>query len=407
MPNQLEALRTALASLYTVERELGRGGMATVYLARDLKHDRNVALKVLRPELAASLGPDRFLREIRFVASLTHPQILPLHDSDECDGFLYYVMPFVEGGSLRSHMDREGRLPVDEALSIARAVTAALDHAHRRDVLHRDIKPENILLQEGQPLVADFGVARAISECCDDLTGVGMTVGTPAYMSPEQAAADEVLDGRSDLYALACVVYEMLTGEPPFAGVGPQQTMARHATEAARPIRMLRADVPAPVEAVLAKALAKDPAHRHAYAREFGEALAVAALQGDPGATDVTAPSIREHAIAVLPLVNASPEPENEYFSDGVTDELINALAQVEGLRVASRTSVFALKGEKKDVRSIAAHLGVSAVLEGTVRKAGNRIRVTVQLTDVSDGRHLWSEQYDRKMEDVFALQED
>ncbi len=403
----VERLRAALADRYEIQQEIGAGGMATVYLADDLKLRRQVAVKVLRPELAAALGLERFQREIETTANLNHPHILPLFDSGEADGFLFYVMPYVEGESLRDRLNREKRLPIGDALQIARAVADALGFAHSHDVIHRDVKPENILLHAEHPLVADFGVARAITACCDDLTGVGLTVGTPAYMSPEQAAADEDLDGRSDQYALACVVYEMLTGEPPFAGGSPRQTMARHATELAPPIRTLRADVPGPVEAVFKKALAKDPAHRHASTREFGEALAAAALQGDSGPTDVAAPSIRDHAIAVLPLVNASPDPENEYFSDGVTDELINALAQVDGLRVASRTFVFALKGEKRDVRSIGAHLGVSALLEGTVRKAGSRIRVTVQLTDVADGTHLWSEKYDRKMEDVFALQED
>src|SRR5437867_1641332 len=218
MADQLARLQAALADRYTIERELGRGGMATVYLAQDLKHHRKVAIKVLKPELAAALGPERFLQEIEIAAGLTHPHILPLHDSGEATGLLYYVMPYVEGETLRNRLDRAGQLPVAEAVQIVREVADALSHAHSHDVVHRDIKPENILLEAGHAVVSDFGIARAIRAAAGaSLTATGLAVGTPAYMSPEQAAGDSVLDGRSDVYALGCVLYEMLAGEPPFA----------------------------------------------------------------------------------------------------------------------------------------------------------------------------------------------
>ncbi len=406
MAQDLERLTAALASEYAIERELGRGGMSTVYLAHDVKHDRRVALKVLHPELAMSgYHPERFFREIRTVASLTHPQILPLHDSGEADGFLFYVMPFVDGDTLRTRLLVENRLEIREALRIARGVAGALDYAHRQDVLHRDIKPENIFLHEGHVLVSDFGIARAISACCDDLTEAGLAVGTPTYMSPEQASASPEVDGRSDMYSLGCVVYEMLTGAPPFVDGSSWKTLSRHVSEQVPPVRTLRPEVPLAIDEAVIRTLAKDPADRFRSMAEFGDAL-----KASPTAlkrADVRAAVGEDRAIAVLPLVNESADPENEYFSDGMTDELIAALAQVEGLRVVSRRSVFALKNEQIDVRAIGAKLGVSAVIEGTVRKIGTRLRITVQLTDVTEGIHLWSERYDRELEDVFSVQEE
>ena len=406
MPAVPERLQAAVADRYRIEEEIGRGGMATVYLAEDLKHARKVALKVLLPGAGAhGYEPQRFLREIRIAARLSHPQILPLHDSGECDGMLYFVMPYAGCETLRDRLNAEGALSVDAALRITYAVATALGYAHRHNVLHRDIKPENILLQEGEPVVADFGVATAISAAGGDniyITDRGFAVGTPAYMSPEQASAERDLDGRSDLYSLACVLYEMLAGQPPFAGSGPRATMARHAIEPPVPIRSLRPNVPAPVESALQRALAKVPAERFATMEEFCEALSAPSLPPPP-----SAPAHAGRAIAVLPFVNASADPENEYFSDGMTDELITALTKVEGLYVASRTSVFALKNVREDIRTLGARLNVTAVLEGSVRKAGNRLRITVQLTSVADGRTLWSERYDREMADVFAIQDE
>src|SRR3954463_4796253 len=378
MPAVPEQLQAAVADRYRIEEEIGRGGMAAVYLAEDLRHGRKVAIKVLLPAPGHSYEPQRFLREIRIAARLSHPQILPVHDSGECDGLLYFVMPYAGCESLRDRLDREGQLPIDAALRITRAVGAALGYAHRHHVIHRDIKPENILLQEGEPVVADFGVATAMSAAGGDniyITDRGFAVGTPAYMSPEQASAERDLDGRSDLYSLACVLFEMLSGQPPFAGSGPRATMARHAVEPAPSIRSLRPTVPLAVDQALERALAKDPAARFATMQDFCDALVT------PVPTPMPVPGAQQsRAIAVLPFVNASPDPENEYFSDGMTDELITALTKVEGLHVASRTSVFALKQVREDVRTLGARLNVSAVLEGSVRTAGNRIRITVQL---------------------------
>ena len=381
--------------------------MATVYRAEDLKHGRRVAIKVLRPELTA-LGyqPERFLREIRIAARLTHPQILPLHDSGESDGVLYYVMPYIGRESLRGRLQRERQLPVEVAVRFARSIAGALDYAHRQDVLHRDIKPENILLVEGEPVIADFGVARAISAAgADTDTAPGLAVGTPAYMSPEQASADHELDGRSDVYSLACVLYEMLAGRPPFTGPNPRAVMARQAVASPAPLRAQRPEVSEHTERVILRALAKEPADRFSTAAAFAEALGAHDSGIEPSGAGGELRNRR--AVAVLPFVNASPDPENEYFSDGMADELINALANVEGLRVASRTSAFAYKGVRQDIRAIAAALNVSAAIEGTVRRAGSRLRITAQLTNASDGRLLWSERYDREAEDVFALQDE
>jgi serine/threonine-protein kinase len=275
-------------------------------------------------------------------------------------------------------------------------------------VIHRDIKPENILLQEGEPVVADFGVATAISAAGGEnvyITDRGFAVGTPAYMSPEQATAEPGLDGRCDQYSLACVLYEMLAGDPPFAGTGARATMARHAIEAPAPIGLRRPNVPAAIERALARALAKEPADRFPAMADFADALVAAVPEIVPAAAPGTAREAR--TIAVLPFVNASGDPENEYLSDGITDELIHALGNVEGLNVASRTSVFALKGLLEDVRNLGARLGVSAVLEGTVRRAGNRLRITAQLSGVAEGRTLWSERYDRELADVFEIQDE
>ena len=392
----------SLAARYDVERELGQGGMATVYLAEEKKHGRKVAIKVMRPELAASVGSDRFLREIGIAARLSHPHIVPLIDSGEAEGLLYYVSPFIAGGSLRNRLDREERLSIRDALRIAQEVGAGLDYAHREGFVHRDVKPENILFADGLALLADFGVARAT--CGADgapVTGAGVALGTPEYMSPEQASGEPDIDGRSDVYSLACVVYEMLAGQPPLRGDSPRATMAKHVTESPRPVRMLRPEVPTGVEETLGRALAKDPAHRFRTVAEFMAALAGEASRRARVVETAT------RSIAVLPFVNASSDPENEYLSDGITDELIVALAKVEGLRVTSRTSVFALKNKPQDVRAIGALLGASVVLEGTVRKVGSQLRVTAQLTSTDDGRLVWSQRFDRTLEDVFALQDE
>ncbi len=421
MDDAVLARAPALAARYAIERELGRGGMARVYLAVERKHGRHVAVKVLHPTVAASLGPDRFLREIGIIAHLTHPHVVPLIDSGEADGLLYYVTPYLRGGSLRERLQREPRLSVADAVRIAQEVASALDHAHRAGFVHRDVKPENILFADGMALLADFGVAR-ISEsqpaggagggtdaretAHDSLvTTEGMALGTPAYMSPEQAAGDRAIDAASDIYSLGCVVFEMLAGEPPFAGSTPQRVMARHVTERPRALRTLRPELPVAVEGAVARALQKERTHRFASAGLFVGALAEGGAVVAGGGSSVARRATQ--SIAVLPFVNASASAENEYLVDGITDELINALSLVDSLRVASRTSVFALKGRALDVRAIGALLGVAVVLEGSVRRQGERLRVTAQLTATDDGRLLWSQRYDRELQDVFAVQDE
>jgi serine/threonine-protein kinase len=274
MPEITQQLKTALADRYVIEQELGAGGMATVYLAHDVKHNRKVALKVLRPELAAVIGAERFLKEIEVTANLQHPHILPLHDSGEADTFLYYVMPYVEGETLRDTIDREKQLSINDAVEITRSVAAALDYAHRKGVIHRDIKPENVLMHDGQPLIADFGIALAVSHAGGTrLTETGLSIGTPHYMSPEQAMGDRELDARSDVYSLGAMLYEMLAGDPPYMGNTAQAIVAKVITEKAPPVTVHRDTVPPNIAAAVAQALNKLPADRFGSAAQFSEAL--------------------------------------------------------------------------------------------------------------------------------------
>jgi serine/threonine protein kinase/Tfp pilus assembly protein PilF len=404
----LERIRDALSETYTIDRELGRGGMATVYLAQDTKHERLVALKVLHPDLAASLGPERFLREIKLAARLNHPHILPLHDSGETSGFLYYVMPYVEGESLRERLDRESQLTVEEAVHHGRAIASALDYAHRHGVVHRDIKPENVMLYEGEAMVMDFGIAKAVSAGSETLTQTGMMVGTPAYVSPEQAAGETNLDGKSDQYSLACVVYEMITGERPFSGATPQAIMAKRFSETPRPLRAVRSDVPESVDKAVTKAMSTDATRRYATTAQFGQALASGNVSTPTDTATVPVANVSQaKSVAVLPFANQSADPENEYLTDGIADDIISALTKIQSLRVTSRTSSFAFKGKTEDIGEIGRKLKVSTVLEGSVRKLGNRIRATAQLVNVADGSNLWSERYDREIEDIFEIQDD
>jgi len=392
----LERLNAALAGRYALAHELGSGGMATVYLADDLKHHRPVAVKVLRPELASVLGPERFLREVEIAARLNHPHILALYDSGEADGFLYYVMPYVKGESLRHRLEREQQLPIDEALGITRQIASALDHAHAQDVIHRDVKPENILLYEGEAMVADFGIALATSAAAGErLTQTGLAVGTPEYMSPEQSVGERALDARSDVYSLACVLYEILAGEPPYTGRTAQAVIAKRLTDPVPAVRRLRTTVPAAVEQALMKALAKTPADRFASTGAFAEALTAPAPVRSP-------PSV-----AVLPFLNLSVDPENEYFADGITEDVIAQLSKVRALRVISRTSVMAFKQRSHSLREIAAKLDVATLLEGSVRRVGDRVRIVAQLIDAASDQHLWAETYDRQLTDIFAIQAD
>ena len=449
------AFLTALADRYAVGAELGRGGMATVYVAEDLRHQRRVAIKVLDPELAAVLGGERFLAEIRVMAGLQHPNLLPLFDSGEAGGLLYYVMPLVDGPTLRTELQRQRQLPVDDAIRIARAIAGALDYAHRQGVVHRDLKPENILLQDGQPLVADFGISLAVATAAGSrLTGTGVSLGTPQYMSPEQAVGDHAVDGRSDIYSLACVLYELLVGDPPFTASTMQAIVAKVVSEPPTSVRTVRPSVPVHVDRALARALAKLPADRFATAREFADALdaptapnateptprepprrrervwvavgaAVLALAvlGGYGAWRATgasndstkqssaaalAPVDARPSVAVIPFATTSGDPKDQLFSDGLADELIASLGKLAGLKVAARTSSFALKGKGLGVKAIAESLGVATVVEMSVRHAANRLKVTAQLVSASDEGTIWSQTYDHEsgMKNVLTVQE-
>jgi TolB-like protein/tetratricopeptide (TPR) repeat protein len=430
-------LTLAVGDRYAIERELGAGGMATVYLARDLKHDRIVALKVLRPELAAVLGAGRFLQEIRISARLDHPHILTLIDSGDTEGFLWYALPYVRGESLRQKLSREGQLPVDETVRITTQVSSALDYAHRHEVIHRDIKPENILLHEGEAVVADFGIALAVQHAGGErLTESGLSLGTPQYMSPEQATGGPGLDARSDVYALGAVVYEMLTGEPPHTGPTVQSIVAKLLTERPTRIRTVRDTVPEAIDHAVSKALAKVAADRYRSAGEFAAALAareappaprrrrrlmlpagltatlaVAAIAvvwhpwrtgGKPAAARAESASV-----AVLPFENLTGNQSDQYLSDGMTEEVIGQLAQVKNLKVISRTSTEALKGARLTLRQIADTLGVRHILEGSVRHEGDRIRVAVDLIDADTDTHIWASRYDRDLTSMFAVQEE
>ncbi len=432
MGDTLDRLTSVLADRYRVIREIGAGGMATVYLAEDLRHGREVAIKVLRAEVAGALGADRFLREIAVTARLDHPGILPLLDSGNADGMLYYVMPFVRGESLRARLARERQLPVDDALDITRAVGDALAYAHDHGIVHRDIKPDNVLLSGNQARVSDFGIARALSEVRGDtLTGTGIVVGSPAYMSPEQAAGDRELDGRSDVYALGCVLYEMLAGQPPFSGPTQESLMRQHLVTPPPDVTQLRPLVPPHVVLALTRAMAKAPADRFQTPAQFIAALRIV-ITGDASSTERTAstagPGTRRIAwvagvvvivgaavgiwfsqkssksataserplIAVLPFRNIGA-PEDEYFADGLTEEITSRLTTISSIGTISRTTALSYKGSTKPLRQIAKELGVMYVLEGTVRTermsdGRGQVRVTPELVRAESDTPLWTD---------------
>jgi TolB-like protein len=436
-----ERLQAALVGRYTIERELGRGGMATVYLAHDLKHGRRVALKVFRPDLAAALGPGRFLREIEIAARLAHPHILPLHDSGDASGLLYYVMPYVEGESLRKRLARDGPLPLDQALEIGREVADALSYAHTHDVVHRDIKPENILLESGHAVVADFGIARAINAAGGDtLTETGIAVGSPAYMSPEQAGGEERIDGRSDIYALGCVLYEMLAGEPPFTGPTARAIAAKHLQQPVPSIRVTRPSVPAKVDRLIQTALAKVPADRHGNAAHLaaalaarasgtrqrlltrnwrsaamavGLALAVTALVGrwrgwrwaNPGpAVGSTRSRPDAKHVAVLYFEYEGDNPKLPLVASGLTQDLIDQLSHVEGLQVVSANGVRPYRNRSVPLDSLVAALSVGTIVAGTLGGSSERPWLVVRLIDPMTEQQLDSKRLEVTTGDVFAL---
>ncbi len=406
VPELLERLSTSLANRYKILRELGQGGMAKVFLAHDLKYEREVAVKVLRPDVAADVGAVRFLQEIQIAARLHHPHILPLYDSDQANGLLYYVMPYVKGESLRQRLAREKQLPVDAALQIAREVADALSYAHSVNVVHRDIKPGNILLDAGHAVVADFGIARAIGEA-QSVTTKGQVIGTPSYMSPEQIEGAELIDGRSDIYSLGAVLFEMLVGQPPFRGSTVTAIIANRLSGPAPSPRAYRDLIPEAVDTAVRKAMATLPADRYQTAAQFAEALGTSATVAIAvGAAQAMVQEVSTaKSVAVLPFENMSTDPENEYFSDGITDDIIAQLSKISALKVISRTSSMQYKKTTKKITAIADELGVGAILEGSVRKAGPRVRIVVHLVEPKSEKHLWGETFDRQLTDVFEVQ--
>ena len=399
-------LTAALADRYRIERELGVGGMATVYLAHDLRHDREVAVKVMRPEVSAELASDRFLLEIRTSARLQHPHIVPVFDSGEADGQLFFVMPRIEGESLRARLDREGSLPIRDAVQIVTEIAGALEYAHGLGILHRDLKPENILLSRGHAMLADFGIARATShEGRERLTQTGTAIGTPAYMSPEQSTGVQDIGPASDVYSLGAILFELLTGTPPFTGATFQAILVKRFTESAPRCLTLRADTPPSCDVAVASALMLDPKERTATARAFADALVALDVPQPTSPTSAAAAPV-ERSIAVLPFANLSTDAENGYFADGLTEEIITTLAKVRALRVISRTTMMQYRTRTGSLRDIARELGVTHLLEGSVRKGGDRLRIAASLIDAERDAPVWSERFDGSMVDVFDMQD-
>jgi serine/threonine protein kinase/tetratricopeptide (TPR) repeat protein len=411
-------LGETLSSRYSIEREIGSGQLAVVYLAQDRKHRRPVAMKVLRPEVATGLASARFHREISILSSLHHPHILPLFDSDEADGLIYFTTPFVEGDTLASYLKKKTVLPLADAVRIARQVASALSYAHARGIIHRDIKPANILGADDVPQLADFGIARAVLEASSDrVTTAGLAVGSPAYMSPEQAVGSGTLDERSDLYSLACVLYEMLVGEPPFTGPTAQAVLQRHAVSPVPSIRISRPTVPSRLEQIVHTALSKFPADRHANVAEFAAELAeveielraqggsVAASRGLQRTSSAKKPSRDRPGVLVLPFLHLAPSTEADYIGAGLTDEIITSLSGLEGLRVISHTSALQLKGTSKGARELGKELNVSYVLEGSVRRTGETLRVAARLVAAESEDLVWGHSYQGDAADLLELE--
>jgi len=455
MPDELrDRLQAALGDDYAIERELGGGGMSHVFLATERRLDRQVVIKLLPPDLAGGVSLDRFHREIQLVAKLQNPHIVPVITAGEADGVPFFTMPFVEGRSLRDMINAGTSMSITEGVNILRDVATALAYAHERGIVHRDIKPDNVLLSGGAAVVTDFGVAKAISTARQgtapggSLTQIGFSLGTPMYMAPEQAAADPNTDHRADIYSFGVMAYELFAGKPPFAGRSPAALLAAQMTETPPPLSVARPDAPVPLVELVRRCLEKDPTRRPQEATGIIQALDQALVSSGHSALGIAAPVAATPArtnrnvlalavgaifvvaatagvimsrrsaptsagadgirsVAVLPLENVGGSDSDRYFSEGITDELTSTLGKIPGLRVASRTSVFALKGKGMDAREIAKTLKVSTLLEGTIRRSGDRLRVTAQLTNASDGLALWSDTYERQMKDVFQVQDD
>lgn len=440
-PRNLQAeLTRAVGAQYRIERELGGGGMSRVFVARDTALEREVVIKVLAEHLASGVSVERFKREILVSAGLQHPHIVPVLSAGDIDGLPYFIMPFVEGASLRGRI-LDGPLPIAETVSVLQDVARALAYAHARGVVHRDVKPGNVLLSHGAAVLTDFGVAKALRAAREEerdgaatLTQEGVSLGTPTYMAPEQAAGETTIDHRADLYAFGVLAYEMLSGKPPFDDRSITGIIAAHLTKPPPPLE--REDVPAGLRDLIMTCLEKEPDRRPQDASAIVEALdrpevrsgswgsapgrrrgLRTALAGVAGAAVLAlvmflfrpgeaGSDVPERSIAVLPFVNVGGDTADVYFADGMTDELITALQSVSGLRVASRTAVFALKGHTASPAEIGERLSVSTLLEGTVRRGGDRLRLTAQLVDADDGFSMWSETYEADAGDVFAVQD-
>jgi serine/threonine-protein kinase len=450
MPDVLQRLNEALVGRYRLERQLARGGASIVFVTHDLRHDRQVALKVLRPDIAAALGAERFLREIKIAANLSHPHILPVYDSGEAAGFLYYVMPLVEGESLRQRLAREHALPVTETVRLLHDVADALQHAHEHGVVHRDIKPDNVMLSGRHALVTDFGVAKGLSEAtvAGEADTLGVALGTPAYMAPEQAAADPSIDHRADIYSLGALSYEMLTGRPPFRGDSPQAILAAHVTEDPVPVTDERIGIPNELAYVVMRCLEKNPSDRWQTAEDFIQQLgsettpsrgmdpvptvpALAPFSMPPRRVGIMTAAIAvvvllvmgwffrgtenvstgRPILVVLPFENLGPV-DDEYFANGVTDAITARLATLAGLGVISRTTAMQYQDSDKNSRQIANEVGADYVLEGTIQRErpqdpASKVRITPQLIRASDDTHLWADSYDEDVEEVFQVQSD
>jgi serine/threonine-protein kinase len=443
MTDPHEALHEALGDRYGIQEVLGEGGMGTVYLARDLKHDRPAAIKTIHPDRTTQEVRTRFEREISITSHLQHPHILPLLDSGVAGGVLYYVMPYIEGESLRERLDREGRLPLEEALRIGRQVANGLGYAHGHGVVHRDIKPGNIMLTAGEAVLTDFGIARAITEAVGEhLTRTGLTIGSPAYMSPEQVSEGEV-DGRSDIYSLGCVVYEMLAGEPPFAGSAPLETLARSMRDEATPLRSKVEGVPPDVEGAVHKALAKKPKDRYETAEAFAEALtrgreaaatraltpartgrrwwrigtAVRSILPRVGAPERgldqdagAATDVSSSRIAVFPF-SVRGAAEIGYLGEGMVDLLSTKLDGAGELRsVDARALLAALEGAAPDIqraRQVARKYGAGLVVLGNIVEVGGRLQLSASVYRTGDGAPITSAGVEGQTDGIFELVDD
>ena len=448
-----EQLQATLGDAYTIERELGGGGMSRVFVAEEHSLRRKVVIKVLPDDVAGALSTQRFKREISLAARLNHPHIVPLLTAGETSDIPFYTMPFVVGETLRERLARGAMRPT-EAMRLLREMASALSYAHEHGIVHRDVKPENVLLAGGVAVITDFGVAKALAEAqrgerpegagpkgtTAALTSFGVALGTPTYMSPEQAAADPNVDHRADIYSLGCVAYEMLTGSPPFAGRTPQQTLAAHVTTNPAPIDTVRPDLPPPLAALVMRCLAKSPAERPQSANEVVHALddmiaptgghmraatpdkrrmarnvvlaaGVVAIVAAAVTLGMRAMGARGHdaprSVGVLPFTNLSADPSNAYFSEGITQEITDALGKLPGLRVAAQSPTAKTQGDQRDPRAMGKALGVETILTGSVQRVGDRVRIAAHLFNAADGFQIWSDKYDREVKDVFAVQDE